>query len=406
MRLFSILTALLVAASLYLLVIERPALLEFAGAEPIAPGSESVDAPPDMTEAVSIVAMESRARKIDSSVTLRGRTEAARQVDVRAETSGKIISDPLPKGASVEPGELLCRLDPGTRAATLAEAEARLTEARARGPEAQARIAEAEARLREARINQNAASKLSEDGFASETRVANAEAAVESALAAVEAARSGTDSAKAGVEAAEAAVAAAKREIERLTITAPFAGLLDAGTAELGTLMQPGGLCATIMQLDPIKLVGFVSETAIDRVKVGATAGARLASGLEVSGTVTFVSRSADPKTRTFRTEIEVPNPGLKIRDGQTVEIVIDSKGRRAHLLPQSSLTLNDEGELGVRVVDAESRAAFRPVTMLRDTTEGAWVTGLGEAARVIVVGQEFVTDGVRVRPTMRKAGK
>ncbi|RVT84368.1 efflux RND transporter periplasmic adaptor subunit [Rhodobacteraceae bacterium CCMM004] len=403
MRLFSLLTAALVGASLYLLVFERTALIEFAGGTVAAQGAESADQISGDSRAVAVVALRSQAQSIDGAVQLRGRTEAARQVDVRAETSGKIVSAPLRKGRFVETGELLCELDPGTREAALAEARARLVEAQARGPEAQARVAEAEARLAEARINDNAASKLSEGGFASQTRVANTRAAVESAQAAVQAARSGLDSAAAGVEAAEAGVAAAEREIERLQIHAPFAGLLESDTAELGALMQPGGHCATVIQLDPIKLVGFVPETEVDRITVGAMAGARLATGREVTGRVTFLSRSADAQTRTFRAEIEVANADLSIRDGQTAEILVASAGRAAHLLPQSALTLNDAGDLGVRVVDADDRAAFRPVTLLRDTIDGVWVDGLSDTAKVIVVGQEFVTDGVRVAATWRE---
>ncbi|EKE43546.1 efflux transporter, RND family, MFP subunit [Oceaniovalibus guishaninsula JLT2003] len=401
MRLISILTALLVMASLYLLVFERPALLDFAGAAEVPIDVET--APQDgRAGAVPVVAVTSQAQQIDSAVRLRGRTEAARQVDVRAETSGRIVSDPLRKGSFVEEGQLLCRLDPGTREVTLTEAQARLAEARARAPEARARVAEAEARLSEARIEQNAAQKLSEGGFASDTRVASANAAVESALAAIEAARSGLTSAAAGEQAAQAVVAAAEKEIERLEIRAPFGGLLESDTAELGELMQPGSLCATIVQLDPIKLVGFVPETDVDKVAPGSPAGGRLASGQQVQGIVSFLSRAADEQTRTFRTEVEVANADLAIRDGQTAEILIASDGRTAHLLPQSALTLDDTGDLGVRTVD-DGTALFTPVQLLRDSPEGVWITGLDDFATVIVVGQEYVTDGTSVDVTLRE---
>jgi membrane fusion protein, multidrug efflux system len=159
-----------------------------------------------------------------------------------------------------------------------------------------------------------------------------------------------------------------------------------------------------VISLDPIKLVGYVPETEVDRVTVGAPAFARLASGREVQGDITFISRSADSATRTFRVEVEVPNPDLAIRDGQTVEIAVASEGADAHLLPQSALTLNDAGRLGVRIVAEDETAAFAPVAVLRDTVEGIWVDGLGETADVIVVGQEFVIDGVAVAPTFRES--
>lgn len=191
----------------------------------------------------------------------------------------------------------------------------------------------------------------------------------------------------------------AEEDIERLTIRAPFSGLLETDTAELGTLMQPGALCATIIELDPIKLVGFVPEAQVHRVEIGAMAGARLATGAEVAGEVTFLSRSADPQTRTFRVEILVPNADFVIRDGQTADILISTAGTPAHLLPASAMTLNDDGALGVRIV-VDGIARFMPVTMLRDTARGVWLAGLPDQADVITIGQEFVTDGVPVQVT------
>jgi multidrug efflux system membrane fusion protein len=74
--------------------------------------------------------------------------------------------------------------------------------------------------------------------------------------------------------------------------------------------------------------------------------------------------------------------------------------------LPQSALTLNNEGQLGVRTVGTGNVVDFVPVRILRDTSEGVWVDGLSESVDVIVVGQEFVTRGVTVAPTYREASQ
>lgn len=409
MRFFSIITAIVVTLALYLIVFERDRLLSFASGDAETPVIEEASAPaepetPTPTEesarVVSIVAMRSTAQAIDNAVLLRGRTEAARQVDVRAETSGLVNSEPLRKGTYVEAGQLLCEIEPGTRQTALAEAEARLPEAKARLPEAEGRVLESQARLKEARINDNAAKQLSAGGFASEVRVAGTQAAVQSALAAVETALAGVESARAGILAADAAIASAKNEIGRLKIAAPFAGLLETDTAELGALMQPGGLCATIIQLNPIKLVAFVPESDVAKVEVGARAGGRTTANQTVEGHVTFMSRSSDPETRTFRVEITVDNDDLQLRDGQTAEIIIGAEGQKAHLVPASALTLNDEGTLGVQVATEGDTAAFMPVTILRDTTKGMWVSGLPEQTSIIITGQEYVTDGVAIKTT------
>ncbi|MBM7066680.1 efflux RND transporter periplasmic adaptor subunit [Actibacterium sp. 188UL27-1] len=414
MRPLSILTACLVMLALYGVIFERDRLLEFAQGGAVAAaerpeGTEDEEEPvavvleEDTAQRVSVVAARVERQNVADGVILRGRTEADREVDVKAETSGLVMSPPLRKGSFIEAGQLMCELDPGIRPAQLIEAEARLAEAQARVPEAQARVVEAEARLTEATINDRAASRLSQDGFASETRVAETQAAVSTARAAIEAARSGVEGAQAGIQSAEATVATVKKDIERLKITAPFAGLLETDTAELGTLLQPGALCATVIQLNPIKLVGFVPETEVDKIEVGASAGARLLSGREISGDVTFLSRSADVNTRTFRVEIEVDNDNLTIRDGQTAEIVISAAGADAHLIPASALTLDDAGTIGVRYVTEDQKAAFAPITVLRDTVKGVWVGGLPDPVDVIVVGQEFVGDGVPLSVTYRE---
>lgn len=368
MRILPPITALAVATALYLAVFERDRLFAPEAADDAAVSSPE-DAPLPENPPISVVAMDLVAVAVPNAVVARGRTEAARQVTVQSETSGLIVSPPLRRGSFVAEGQVLCRLDPGTRAAQAAEAQARLSEARAR--------------LTQAQNDFDTASQLTEGGFASETRRI-------SAMAALEAAR-------AGLQAAEAAVAVAATEIDRLTLTAPFQGLLETDTAELGALLQPGGACATIIQLDPIKIVGFLPETEVDRVSVGAMAGARLITGREIAGRVTFLSRSSDPATRTFRVEITVENADLSIRDGQTAEILIASEGAMAHLVPASALTLDDSGALGLRLVGDDNRALFAPVSVLRDTVAGVYVTGLPEQARIITLGQEYVRDGTQV---------
>ncbi|HMO08017.1 MAG TPA: efflux RND transporter periplasmic adaptor subunit, partial [Paracoccaceae bacterium] len=104
-----------------------------------------------------------------------------------------------------------------------------------------------------------------------------------------------------------------------------------------------------------------------------------------------------------FRVDVTVPNPDLHIRDGQTAEMLIAAEGRMGHIVPASALTLDDNGRLGLRLVDA-GVAGFAPVQMLRDTTSGVWVTGLPDEAEIIVVGQEFVADGAAVAVTLREA--
>ena len=412
MRIISLITAVLVVSILYVLVFERDVLTGFSNGKNIADLTDDLGNGPELSnednfifptkdtvkKIISVVVVESTAKTIDSSVILRGETAAARLVEVRSETSGQVVNEPLRKGMAISQGQILCGLDPGTRQASLADAVAGLAEARARVPETQAKLNEAQARLTEAKINFNAANKLSEGGYASETRVASAKASVRAAEAGVASATAGFETTRSRIQSAEASVAIAKKEIERVSLKAPFAGILETDTAELGTLLQPGALCAEIIQLNPIKFIGFAPETELNRIVKGSSATAKLINGKEIQGKVTFISRSADQTTRTFRVEIEADNSDLSISKGQTSEILIASDGTQAHLLPQSALTLDDNGALGVRTVDDASKVLFVETDIIRDTMKGVWLKGLPERTNVIIIGQEYVTDGVEVK--------
>lgn len=299
----------------------------------------------------SVVVLKSTEKPYVDTLLLRGRTEATRRVDVRAEESGLVVSEPLLKGDIVKKGQILCRIAEGDR---------------------QAELTEAQARLKEAEIEEAAAKRLAERGFGAET-TANTKSAA--------------------LQAAKARIIRAEMGMVRLEMKAPFDGILETDTAELGSLLQNGNICASVITLDPIKMVAFAPERSVDSLSVGASVEGRLITGRKIDGEITFVARSAERNTRTYLVEAETENSELTIRDGMTTEMRILLEGKPAHELPQTALTLDNDGNLGVRL-NIDSRVKFMAVEVLRDEERGVWVAGLPEQVEVIVVGQEFVTDG------------
>lgn len=291
------------------------------------------------------------------TLALRGRTMADAIVNVRAETTGRIVERLVDKGDVVAAGEVLCRLDPGAREALLAEA-----------------IAEAE----KAELEFKAAEGLKGRGFESTNRVAAQRAALDSA---------------------NAKVATARLELARTRILAPIDGIVEDPLAEVGDWLTVGQTCATLVDLDPISVTGQVSERDIALVTEGETVRAELVTGDVIDGFVRHVSRKADPETRTFTVEIDFPNPNGDFAEGITALAEIPLPPVRAHRLAPGHLVLDDAGRIGVRVVDENDRARFVPVTIADQGKDGIWVTGLPDTARVIVVGQDFVVDGQRVAP-------
>jgi multidrug efflux system membrane fusion protein len=124
----------------------------------------------------------------------------------------------------------------------------------------------------------------------------------------------------------------------------------------------------------------------------------RLASGEVFEGVVRFVQFRAEPATRTFRVEVTAPNPEGRIRSGLSAGIRLVGGMLEVARVPTGVLALNDEGRIGVRVLDASDTVQFFAVDVVEDTPEGVWVTGLPEGVRVIVRGQEFVDEGRRAR--------
>lgn len=291
-----------------------------------------------------------------TAVVLRGRTEALRKVEARAETHGRVVELAVERGMAVAEGDPLVRLAPEDRPA---------------------RLAEAKALLEQRRIEHEAAEKLSAKGFRAETQLAASLAELESAQAAVE---------------------RAQVDLDNTIIRAPFAGFVEDRKADVGDFLEVGDVVAGLVDLDPILVIAQVSERDIGRLEVGGPGIARLMTGERIDGRIRHIARVADPVTRTFRVELEVANPDGALRDGVTAEVLLPGPSVRAHRVSPAVLSLSTAGEIGVKVVDADQTVRFLPVQIIEQSADGLWLLGLPEEVTLITVGQEFVRAGQRVR--------
>jgi multidrug efflux system membrane fusion protein len=293
----------------------------------------------------------------DAAVAVRARVVRAQ--DRISEIDGRIVELPKEKGAKVATGDLVCRL-------ALDDLPARRNEARAL--------------VRQHRLEHKAATALSSKGYRAETQLA---------------------AAAARLEGSKAALARIGLQIKHTEIRAPFDGVLDTRPTEIGDYLQKADVCGTVVDQDPFLVVGHVSEQDVGLIALDALGTAKLITGRTVFGKVRYISGTADPRTRTFRLELEVANPGHQLRDGVTAEIRLPVKRIIAHHLSPALLTLDDAGRIGVRIVSPAGTAEFRPVTVETDDGDGVWVTGLPPTVTVITVGQDFVTDGRTVTVTL-----
>jgi multidrug efflux system membrane fusion protein len=298
-----------------------------------------------------------RARTISASpqmqyVVLRGKTENKRTVSVKAETAGRIIARPVERGSRVEEGELLCRISMEDRYASLTESREGVNQAQ---------------------IEYAGSLKLKERGFQSETAIAQS---------------------KARLAAARARLERSELEIQRTYIRAPFAGVVEDVSQEVGDYVSLGATCVTIVDLDPMLLVGRVAEKDVQALQLDQPVTGVLSDGREVNGPVTFIGQQSDPATRTYSVEIQVDNPDYSLRSGLTTEIRIPVREVMAQKISPALFALDDAGNIGVRTVNENGKVEFHHVQIVRDELDGVWVSGLPAVTTLITVGQELVVPG------------
>ncbi|AKH99827.1 RND family efflux transporter, MFP subunit [Hoeflea sp. IMCC20628] len=206
-----------------------------------------------------------------------------------------------------------------------------------------------------------------------------------------------SDSARSALASARSQLEAAQADVDRLTVVAPFSGVIDQVMVEEGSWLPSGEDVAVLLQLDPVVALGEVSEREITHVSVGREADVRLISGEIVSGSVRHVSLEATAGTRTFPIEVAITNPDNKVPAGMTAEIMIKSEAVTAVRLPRSVVTLDAAGNLGLRILKPDNTVGFVPIDLIDDSPEGLVLSGVPLDAKIIVAGQDLVSDGETV---------
>ena len=179
-------------------------------------------------------------------LTIRGRTQNKRSVVVQSQINGLVVNRTVERGDLVAEGELLCHISVEDR---------------------QARLKESQASAEQAKIEYEGALKLSKQGLQSDTAIAQS---------------------KAKLAAAEARLKESELELARLNIIAPFDGVVEKVHMEVGQYVTPGSPCITLVDLNPMLLIGQVAENELPFIKPGQLATATLPKGVQVSGEERF----------------------------------------------------------------------------------------------------------------------
>jgi len=253
-----------------------------------ATSSENTNLAARTNEMPRVRVMQLVATQRDATITVRGRTQSMHAVDVRAEVEGVVKAIHFDKGDRVKAGDVLC--------------EIKLNDRGARAAQAAALVAQTQKELQ-------VAQDLFKQGFRSKTQLAQSEAAYAQA---------------------RAGLATMQVQLANTRIKAPFDGIVDDRYVNAGDYMRPGDKCELVIAPEPFLAVGTVSEHEVGEIRVGDTATATLVTGETVPAKVRFVADRADTATRTFRVEVELPNPDAKLRDGVSADIHIPVRQLKA----------------------------------------------------------------------------
>lgn len=292
------------------------------------------------------------AEEVQRTIVVNGKTAPARIVQLAAETDGRIVSIGARRGTNVDRGGLIVRLDERDR---------------------QARLAQARAMVKQREVEYEAREKLKTSSYVSEAQLQEAVAAL---------------------EAARTELTRAELDLGYMTIRAPFDGALQSREVEEGDFVKSGDPVATFVDNRKIIVSASLSEFDAGYVSVGQEAEARLATGETVHGRIRYVAPVADEATRTFEVELEVDNDDGNLRAGGTAVLHIPAERVLAHRVSPSLLTLDDAGNVGIKIINDDGEVEFIVADIALSSGDGVWIAGLPPTATIITVGQGFVASG------------
>ena len=346
-----------------------------------------------------------KANLIDQSIELQGQTIHNKKIDVKSETSGNISEINFSRGDKVNKNLSLVLISMDDRKEKLLSAQKdleRLSKELILNEKNRDNLLRQNIeKIKLYEIEYASAKQLIDKGLSSKSKLslasfnlANAEAdredikiKFESTLANLEAQISNVKSLLKNI----------KLDIAKTNISAPFDGIISEKMVEETEFISVGTPLFTIIDLDPIKIEGYLSEFDVNKVSVGTNAIIEDSNGIKKNGTITFISPSAEISTRTFEITIEANNKDLTYKSGITTKIIIKGSELKAHKIPPSILTLLDDGTVGVKAVNKENNVVFYPTKTIKDTIDGMWVSGLPESVNLIISGQEYISIGEKI---------
>ena len=340
--------------------------------------------------------------QIDQSIELQGQTIYNKKIDVKSETTGNIVKINFNRGNNVNKDSELIQISMENRIELLNSRKKDLErlnkELKLNEKNKNNLLSQNKELIKLYEIEYASAKQLIDKGLSSKSKLslasfnlANAKADQKDIEIKFESQLSNIESQIANVKSDLKII---ELDIENTNITAPFDGIISEKIVEISEFITPGNILFTIIDLNPIKVQGYLSEYDVNKVQIGTKTIIENSNGIKKDGKISFISPSAETSTRTFEITIEADNSDLSFKSGITTKIIIEGSELKAHKIPPAILTLLDDGTVGVKAVDKDNKVIFFPTLTVKDTVDGMWVTGLPDTVNLIITGQEYVSIG------------
>lgn len=331
------------------------------GGDAQADGAADSEAP-GFTRVINVEVREVQTEPFREEIRLTGVAWADQDVSVSAEESGVVREVLAEKGSRVTQGQALLKIDDSVLRAEVARARAQADLA--------AQTWDRRQRLWE------------QDRVGSELAYLEAKFAAEQTAANL-----------AGLEA----------RLERTTVRAPFAGILDERSVEVGTMVSPGQPVARVVALSTVKVVAGVPERYAPDVRAGGEAVVHfdVIPDEAFPATVEYVGASVNAQNRTFPIEIEMANPRSLVKPEMVANVVVERRTLPDAMVVSQDAVVRVEDGYVVFVAEEQTDgwvASVRPVALGPAQNNRVVIeSGLEAGDRVIVVGQRSVANGDRI---------
>ena len=335
-------------------------------------------------------------------VTIVGNLIGAATVEAVPKVNGRLEVVNVRLGDSVRRGQQIAKVEDR-------EIREQVRQQEAAYKVAEATIRQREADLKLAKTNLDRNLSLLERQLLPRQTYDDTEARYQAALAQLDLARAQFEQSKARLD-------ELRINLANTVIASPVDGFIGKRYLDPGAAVSPNAPVASVVAIQTVRMVANVVEKDVKRLNVGMPAQVEVDAfpGEKFRGKIGRIAPVFDPQTRTAEMEIEVPNPGFRLKPGMyaRVDLVVDS--RQNALTVPSNAVVDVEGKTGVFLAGGAPQPATNPPaqgsaaqpmtakfqavrTGIRDGEQVEITSGLDDGVRVITTGATALKDGDRI---------